>query len=340
MDVPQKCHHSDLTFLQNITKPKVLEITDKIVLQQYNEYCRLHNIRIFGKNEHHTCSNSCQFWEYKNKTKFYELVFVCKYSRLIHRCGKNCSKRTLTKNREGYICSLTAYEVDRGPELSYISQSKDTFSSVKTLGNNFIRMGKQPKKRTQSTHKTCPHIKIIEQTVISIMTGEQRLQQYKTNLSRFLKEISHIKQNTIPEGTSFMHTNFQIVKILNNFKQTLKKPAHKNDQRISILSKAIIKFWEKFSTLLHFSVKTIATFTAVCISKLRKGYTIGNIIIFPYINWVETHAPTDIQFGGIHNIQCRNMSILWRKLQEKILSPNSNLPIRTMVFDPITTISQ
>lgn len=336
MDLAQKCHDTDLTFLQTLsTSNKSVALTDKIIMQQYNEYCRLHNIRIFGKLDSHVCSNACQFWEYKNKTKQCQLAFVCKHSRLIHRCGKTCTKQTLTQNREGWTCSLTAYEVAGGPEVSYVSQSRDTFSATKTLGNNYIRMGKRSKVRRSHSKKSFPHIKIIHHAVVAIMTGDKRLVQYNTNIARFLKEITHLKHPTSSSAISFTETNLQIISVLETFKHMLIKPAQKNDRRLTILSTAIVKFWEKFADIIHFSIKTIATFTAVCISKLRTGYNIGNIIVFPQTDWVDRHAPTDIQFAGVYGIRCRNMSILWRKIQEQILSPHSNLPIRTMVFDPI-----
>lgn len=319
-------------------------LTDQIIMQQFNEYCRLHNIRIFGKVENHTCTSNCAFWEYKNKNSQYTLVFVCKYSRKIHYCGSECSSKLLSRNREGWVCSLTGYQVDDGPYISYISQSKDTFSDTKTLGNNYVRMGTKTKSKSKSRTKhgkpkqykkpMLPYVNIITSTVTKIMTGEERYTQYKTNTAKFLREVAQSLKNTqtASGGLEFMTTNASITTILASFKHSLRKPAQKNDHRLAILVSAITRFWEKFQYLLDFSIKTIATFTAVCISKLRKGYYIGNIAVFPAIEWVDKHAPTDIQFGGIAGIQCRNMSILWRRLQEKIISPVSNLPLHTMVF--------
>jgi len=330
-------------------------VGDKQVMQQYNEWCRRSGLRIFGKLEAHVCTNACMFWEYTvkrrvNKTiKPKTLTFVCKYSRVVHHCGDKCAHTMLSKHREGYVCALTGFQVANGPHITYVSLSKDTFSSSRLIGNNYVRMGKKTKVKVKSEgtnmkngvsvnvlsmqHKKMPYVKIIKSTVSAIMTGKDRHVQYANNTERFLKEISSIARKKNSAGLEFVYINAAITSTLNTFQHLLRKPVRINDHRLLLVATAIIQYWEKFACYIHFSAKTIITFTAVCISKLRSGHMIGEITIFPMSSWVARHAPADIQFGGISGIQCRNMSILWRKMQEKIISPTTNVPMRAMLFE-------
>jgi len=291
-------------------------------------------MRVFGECVLHTCvPDFCSMWEYpspKNK----HMVFVCKESRKIHRCGAKCIYSIINKSKEGNVCTLTGMMTSTQSFLHYTRPSKDP--NVKNnFNDHYIKMGNTKRRRSTPSPNTSkpPPTHLILETLKSIFSGTERHRSYIMQKERFFREVSKKFKKKRGYDINFMETSCAILSLYRSFGSMLNPPIDRSNKKIVLLSNAISDYWMKIGTSLARSPKTVGVFTAVCVSKLRTGYTINNIIIFPKIDWISRYAPSDINFSGLHiGIQCRSMSIAWRKMQEKIICPQTNTPIHGTLF--------
>lgn len=279
---------------------------------------------MFGRLNFHLCSKECYFWQHPSVQN----TFVCKRSRKVHFCGKKCDQGILSFNREGYICALTGIELDSKVEVHYVTLSKSQYSTQKYVGNNFISMDKKIPKgyKKPSTNLT----KQISLAVVLILAGDDRYVQHSEYMSKFNKHIMSAQSPT--DSFSFLNLQPKIREAIEKYMPYLKPPLSKTDSKLDYISNKIISYFSKFTDLNIKSPKVVLTFTAVCISKLVTGVYIKNITVIPKIQWIADHAPADIQYSGIKGLQCRNISIMWRRMLQEILCPHTGMPRHEKLF--------
>lgn len=300
------------------------------IVNDYNAWCRSRAIRIFGPNPHHVCHTQCRLWQHPKQSH----IYVCHSSRQIHFCGSRCAYGVVDRNLENTVCALTGFVIGGPAEITYTRLSKDSYGSGnKLIGDNYVRMGtKQHQKSAARTPKS--YSRLVRSTVVNILHGHERDKQYKHAKHRFTRDVVTIARRiSTKKGLSFVAMQQHIVAIYNEHKSMLSTPIPHVDQRIDMLTKAIVAYWNVMQRFLHNSIKNVITFTAVCITKLRDGCVINGITVFPRNPWLALHTPADIQFGGITNIQCRSMSYLWRKMVQAIICSSTNMPQHALLFD-------
>lgn len=308
-------------------------IKDTDIIIKFNEWCRLKNHRVYGEILHHMCvPGHCCMWEHPKKDHL-DQIFVCKHSRKIHRCSTACEYLAVGNAREGYVCTLTGMVSRELLTLHYTRPSKD-LSSKYLAHDHYIKMGKgQSKKRKQSAINKPPPSALILETLKSIFSGKERYKTYNTQKDRFFRESTKRFKKYRHQHINFIKTTGEILSLYKSFGSMLNPPMPHSPEKLLALSHSISNYWVKVGTSLARSPKTVGVFTAVCVSKLRTGYSINDIVIFPKVDWINRYSPSDINFSGLHaGIQCRSMSITWRKIQEKIICSKTNTPIHGMLF--------
>lgn len=195
-------------------------------------------------------------------------------------------------------------------------------------------MGKRTSKsgKGRKTVSVCSPVNVLK-CLREILCTKPKRRRMKNDSGEFLKQCTIVfKASTKNRTIDFLEAHRAFFNMLKR-KDMNKAPTTGVTQiQLERLTTAIIRYYEKLNIDWSTTHKTMSTFTAVVVSKLRTGYLINGITIFPKIEWISQHAPTDIQFSGIVGIQCRSMSIMWRKMQAAIISPASGLPSHTKIF--------
>jgi len=273
-------------------------------------------------------------WEYPYKIHK-EMAFVCVESGNIHRCGSLCKDHTITKRREGCVCIFTGIVVSSQILLHYTRPSKNPHDK-RDLNDHYIKMGSVGRKKSPSTRTNLNlniPTQLVTDTLHSIFLGPERHHSYDVQKGRFFRQVCKYFKKNKDLPIIFTETNVKLFTLYKSFGSMLNPPMKKIIPQLTLLAKAIAIYWVTLKTSLARSPKTIGVFTAVCVSKLRTGYSVDNVVIFPKINWISYHAPADINFSGLHaGIQCRSMSHAWRKMQEKFICSKTNTPIHGMLF--------
>ena len=310
---------------------------EQTYVDTYNKWCQVHGHPIFAPIKSHNCNVGCKLWPVpKSKSFPTSIAFVGSFSRKVHHCGSQCSHAQINRNSENYVCSLTGWVLPFSIEKNYVSLSTDSKGNDVYTNTSNIVMGK-----TQSK----PHARKTSQRTCS-----------KRNVYACLKEIFDFNHNQCKrklEKEIFFKKCANLIKLQHNTRQIFFLDAHKqffktlksqhphlncnpqlfaSDEQLQNLSSSIILYFNRLNLGLSITLKTINTFTAVIVSKLRSGCKIGNINVFPKINWISKIAPQDVQFAGIKGIQCRSMSIMWRKIQAKIVCSISGVPSLDYIF--------
>lgn len=273
-------------------------------------------------------------WQYPHE----KYVYVCKRTRQIHHCGHQCTHRVVSMSLDSEVCSLTGMVIGGALEVHYVRQSREHYGSgpPKLIGNNKIRMDRRQNRmvvhKPKKSHK--PHIhKIIKH----VLTGTARQQQYHKALhDLFVRDVlSESRRALGPQGIPFVALQARLNKVYTTHRAMITAPLPPRDPRIDVLATAIHRYWEKMTPQILFSIKNITAFTATCLTKLRDGCTIGGITVFPRVPWMAQHTPADIQFKDFDNLQCRNMSFMWRKMLHVIVCPTTQVPRRQYLFEPV-----
>lgn len=303
------------------------------IIQSYNTWCKLNSVPIFATVSNHICSNRCLLWQYPTSPKK-ENIFVCKFARIVHYCGKRCVYAQETKNSESIVCGITGWVLPIAIEKNYVSITHDSCGNNMYTNNNQIIMGKK-KNTSKRPKKACNVLsmpRIIECiTAIFTVSAKQKTSQSKSTTfmkrcNAYIKSIS--KSNTI----SFLDAHRAFFLALPHPKNTLSKNNKISPIQLQKLASSILVYYGRLNLPVSTTHKTINTFTAVIVSKLRSGYTNNGIVIFPKVEWIAAMAPKDIQFAGIMGIQCRSMSIMWRKIQASIICSASGMPSHNKIF--------
>jgi hypothetical protein len=214
------------------------------------------------------------------------------------------------------VCALTGWVLPVAVEKNYASISNDSGNGVTYTNTSSIVMGKKTKSRSRGVLRTP-------------ITVVMPIQDVKDALYKFFglqKPALFPRPLKIIFPVTFTDLQRQL------FQAATTPPTAVTPIQIQLLATAIVRFYTQLDLHWTLSVKTIITFTAVIVSKLRIGYCINNIEIFPRVEWITQHAPHDIAFSGIMNLQCRAMSTMWRKLQQIIICPQSGIPAQDKLF--------
>lgn len=284
-------------------------------IAQYDRYCQQQKKPVYAPIPRHKCDTTCRLHHLEllpDKTN----VFICEYARTLHYCNHNCVYAQITPHGESIVCALTGWVLPVTVEKNYASISNDSGNGVTYTNTSSIVMGKKAKSRPRSA---------IRAPVLSVMP----IQDVKEVLRVFFK-VHKPSLTPRPLKVAFPITFTELQRQL--FRVVTTPLPSVTPIQIQLLADAIVRFYTQLDLHWNLSAKTVVTFTAVVVSKLRVGYRINDIEIFPCVEWITQHAPYDIEFSGIMNIQCRAMSTMWRKLQQNIICPQSGIPAQDKLF--------
>ena len=314
-----------------------MESLEQTYVDTYNNWCRLNGHAVFAPILSHNCNVGCKLWSVpKSKSHPNLIAFVCTFSRKVHHCGSKCSHAQINRNSENYVCSLTGWVLPFSIEKNYVSISSDSKGNDVYTNTCNVIMGKtrkRPQKRIAS-QRTCSKQNVYAclKEIFDFKHSQCKRKLEKEGFFKKCATIVKLRPNT--QHVNFLKTHKQFFTILKAQYPRLRSnfQSFASNEQLEKLSCTIISYFNKLDLGMSITHKTINTFTAVIVSKLRSGCNIGNITIFPKINWISKIAPQDVQFSGIKGIQCRSMSIMWRKIQAKIVCPISGVPSRDHIF--------
>lgn len=303
------------------------------MIERFDAHCRTKGIPVFAPVVRHMCSPHCKMWQVKESTG--EPIFICTFSRKLHYCGNNCKHYHESNNSEGYVCSLTSWVLPMSIEKNHITLSKDFNCRNKYKNDNKIVMGKRSARQRPSLKTT--KSAFIFSSVVAMLT--EIFTKKRTNstfhLAKFLKrcakESRSIQKKQCVDYLSLHRVFFTHLKSYPSLiRGNTKIPI--STVRINQLAKQIMKYHAKLDIPWTMTLKTTNTLVAVIVSKLSTGYKTNDIVVFPKVDWIAQCAPREIEYSGIKGLQCRAMSILWRKLQAIIISSKSGLPSHAKIF--------
>jgi hypothetical protein len=287
----------------------------EVYIAQYDHYCKQHQKPVYAPIPRHQCNTTCRLHHLQllpDKTN----VFICEYARTLHYCNHACIYAQITPHDESIVCALTGWVLPITVEKNYASISNDSGNGVTYTNTSSIVMGKKAKSRPRSAMR-------------APTTLVMPIQDVKDALYIFFG-LRKPSLSTRPLKIAFPITFTDLQRQL--FQTATMPPVAVTPIQIQLLAAAIVQFYTQLDLRWTLSVKTILTFTAVIVSKLRIGYCINKIEIFPRVEWITQHAPHDIAFSGVMNLQCRAMSTMWRKLQQTIICPQSGIPAQDKLF--------
>lgn len=294
-----------------------MEINTDALIAEYNTRCRRRNQPVYAAIVHHHCTPSCKLYHLKtlaDKTP----LFICTYSRNIHVCGHGCIHAQVTPRSESIVCGLTGWVLPVAVEKNYATMSTNTSNVTTYTNSSTIVMGTHTKPKNHS--KRAPAYTTLPlQTVVDALYVFFGVNKHSDST----QTKRHIKVRFPITFTALQKQLFQSVAM---------DPEPITPIRVQKLAKAIVRFYAQLGMRWSLSGKNIATFTAVVLSKLRTGYAIKTVEMFPRVDWITQHAPYDVEFAGMLQIKCRAMSTLWRKIQQLMVCPQSGIPIHTKLF--------
>jgi hypothetical protein len=270
----------------------------------------------------HVCRRGCRMWEAPGPNK----AFVCEYSHQVHWCGEKCQYAEET--HEHYVCTLTGHLVPFAIEKNYVTLAKDTHSDRTYNNDHYIIMGKRgPKRKKNVVSSRVFNATLAKKFIVAVFDATIHATRSDTKFLDACKVVAGTNAkmlvfSELQKGIFYRwrrHSSFY-------------QPKMPSVIQLERLTTAIAQYWHQLNATWTPSPKNMLTFTAVIISKLRTGYHINKIKVFPRVEWVAANAPPDIAFAGIMGIRCRAMSILWRQLQALIVDSASGQPVLSRVF--------
>lgn len=182
--------------------------------QQFVETRKARGEQTFLQHNHnHVCHENCKFYEVSvgqernmagngigNVRSVFPPLYVCEFSLCVHVCGAKCNQRVELPRREGHVCRFTGMVLpmmceDFVREISRTGcdeSSGGARSRTRVLGPTYTRMGTGSANKRSYIPKTAnlgKQIAIIYEHVRTILCGPDRVAMYKTQLSRFDKEV-------------------------------------------------------------------------------------------------------------------------------------------------------
>lgn len=272
----------------------------------------------------HVCRRGCRMWEAPSGVA--GKAFVCEYSQKVHWCGNAC--QCAEETHEHYVCTLTGHLVPFAVEKNYVTLTKDTHSERTYNNDHYIVMGKrQRKKGTTPLPVKQFNMGLVRQFLKTVFIHTTQASRSNAKFLDACKVVANT-QNSIVLFTDLQRG------IFHRWRRhcTYYRPKMPSDIQLECLCKAIARYWYQLDHDWTPSPKNMLTFAAVVLSKLRTGYQLNRIPIFPRVEWIAANAPPDIAFAGIMGLRCRAMSILWRQLQALIVDSGSGQPILARVF--------
>lgn len=108
------------------------------------------------------------------------------------------------------------------------------------------------------------------------------------------------------------------------------RPCDSDDSRLPPLVDGLTRHALKFRTLKR-NRKTVHAFVSACIEKLRTGYSIGGVEMYPHDPFVWAHAPDELLHGPLGGMRCRYMSAASLMIAKESTS-DAGLPLRHMRY--------
>ena len=296
-------------------------------LTAYDWECKKRNRPCHIEIPSHTCTSRCSFMEFNDKQL--GKAFVCRFSKKVHVCGHRCS--TYEENNEGIVCYLTGHVLPYNIEAHYTKKQKGCEN--KYIINTPIRMGKSGAKKKTRLPKF--NTDAARSFLKDIFFGPLRIKRYTTHIKSIHTLSTKMGKEASKSGAiNFMQFQRAVFKEIDHLLGDNPEPPRPlPDILIERLLISIQTYWNKQPQIQRYKTTNgTLVFVAVCVSKLKSGFTIKNTTVFPKVPWIAKYAPSDAFYTHISEFRCRQLSLMWRKLLENIVDSKSSLPKREGIF--------
>lgn len=297
-------------------------------IDYYHRYCKKHGLPPHAQIDTHTCSIRCRHVEFSDKKL--GKAFICTFSKKVHCCAYYCSEAEETS--EGYVCRLTGHVLPYNIERFYVKRQRGCDN--KFVVNPPIKMGTSGKARCyKPKHRF--DTDAARTFLQNAFYGPARISKYRAKKAAFSSYAKRLSKTAKRDGVvDFIEIQTMLLRELNRiFGCNAEEPVPFTSVRIETLIRYIHKFWDIHSNVhTNKTANTTLVFTATCLSRLRTGYKVNGIEVFPKIEWVHKYAPPDTFYAVISNFKCRSLSLMWRKILANTIDSKSMLPNRRYVF--------
>lgn len=296
-------------------------------LKAFDRECAKYNTFAHTEISNHVCTARCSKMEFSHKTL--GKAFVCRFSRKVHICGCQCT--TYEETNEGYVCYLTGHVLPYNVEKHYCKKEKG--ASNRFVVGTLVRMGKAGTKKKKRLPKFNAHAARL--FLKDLFYGPVRIKKYNQQLEMLNMFIVKQQKESLRKGyVCFMSFHKECKREINRlFGNCASYPEALPDVQIEALLKGIQDFWSKQDEIQKYkTTNATLVFSAVCVSKLRTGFSIRGTRVFPMIPWINKHAPPDTFYSQISDFRCRAMSLMWRKILASIVDNKSMMPKRDAIF--------
>lgn len=300
-------------------------VRDEDAVKAFDVMCEKRGLPVNAKVKNHVCSRSCSMWHFSGD------IFVCKWSRAVHRCGASCAYAEITKSRECYTCPLTGFVIKNMEiEMHYVRRNPNMFSSHKLLGDNRYVV---PTKKKRVPRRLPLERETVETFIREISNGSIRHRDYNSALQRYAVSIKPI---IVAVHQPMVIAIARCIERFEAAPRLLRFPPCKIDDRDQQrLAVAICAYWEQIKLPVPRSTRTTIAFAAAIVGKMRTGIRIKGVQVIPYVSWLLHSTPPDTNFSGVMDLKCRAVSALWRKIMDKVICSETGMPIRELCFPTI-----
>ena len=304
----------------------------------FNRFCKQTQTVIYYPQPNHICDGSCRFYEIKTKDHH---MFVCKFSRCVHDCGKECKTTELLPNREGYTCKLTGHVIDIEILENYTKMSKVTPQKrLDSSHGNYLDIGIKCKRTLYQikTHNSARKLEAIKSVIVSIMSGVKRKQYHDGYKKRFMDGATKIFKSHKTTKIDFAAIDLKLASLMWPFKKSLNPPIEIIDKRfLDRLANGLLKYFELVcatsdSTIAN-TPQQVAVYTASMCTHFSTGYAIGDVAIIPKIEWFAQHSAPEIDYKYFGENCNKAITGFNRRFRKLCISKKSGRVLYEMIFN-------
>ena len=257
----------------------------------------------------HVCGNGCGFWE-----ATYEgcRVFVCRASRCLHWCGQHCQRVSLTGADE--VCTLTGHVIQAVPLVYQHLHSKSSRRMVQRVSGRGTGISARAARNERVR-------RWVERAADAILASVKRGEVRRRHVDKARRRAKRVLGSA---GSTFSKVQAQVALVCIRAGPTLHKACCRTSYTLVVLKRRLVAYVTSFPNL-KLNERHVTAFTAACIQRLTKGWTVAGVEMFPLSAFAAAHAPAEISHTELCNVPCRQVSAAHRLIVTESVGP-SGLP--------------
>jgi hypothetical protein len=268
-------------------------------------------------------------------------MFVCRFSRCVHDCGKECSTPELLPRREGYMCKLTGHVINLEILENYAKMSKvNPQRRLDSCHGNYLDVGVKIKRSEHQikNYNSSRKLEMIKTVIVAIMAGVKRKQYHQAYKKRFIDGATKIFKSHKTTRVDFAAIDLKLAKLMWPFKKSLNPPIETIDKRfLDRLAIGLLKYFEMVCEASNYTIantpQQVSVYTASMCTHFSVGYKIGEVTVIPKIEWFAQHSAPEIDFKDFGENCNKAITGYNRRFRKLCIGKHSNKVLYSMIFN-------